>query len=111
MESRSTLLGIRVHSRDKSRFSESTLGCWIADTLLSKMDQMQKSIGFRSGEYGGHSAGILVGWSGVLLKHPVLTLEVIICPGLQATCLKGIAVDFGIHFNSSRHKNERGATC
>ena len=46
--------GIRCHSRRSADFNDSTLSYFFVETLASKMDHTEKSIGFQSGEYGGH---------------------------------------------------------
>jgi hypothetical protein len=55
IEVRIWFIGNFRHSARRCFFSESTLRCWTALTLASKMPHMEKSSGFKSGLEGGDS--------------------------------------------------------
>ena len=79
------------HSARRCFFSESTLRCWTALTLASKMPHMEKSSGFKSGLEGGDSDDEMksefqrgtsrgttfafVGWGRVVLGSPFALSE------------------------------------
>ena len=113
---------IRFHSRWSADFKEYKRQYVLVQTLASKMDQMEKSMGFASGELKSHCCAEMKcgtfslnqSWFTWALcegtescySGPWSYIEVLTCPRLQGTFQNHFPVVSGINFDTGLQKHK-----